>query len=68
MIRLSSFLTALTALTVLAALAPTAVGQPAEREPENIDALWLGQQVAGSRLTLDDLEGRVVLAYHWCVS
>ncbi len=65
MIRPSSFLTA---LMVLAVLAPTVAAQSAEREPETIDALWLGQQVAGDRLTAGDLEGRVVLAYHWCVS
>ncbi len=64
MIRHSSYLIA---LALLATLAPIAA-QSAEREPETIDALWLGQQVAGSRLTLGDLEGRVVLAYHWCVS
>lgn len=56
------------ALAVLAALAPSAAAQSAEREPQSLEALWLGEQVAGSRLTFDDLEGRVVLAYHWCVS
>jgi hypothetical protein len=65
MTRLSSFLTA---LAVLAALAPSAAAQQDEREPEDILSLWLGEQVAGSRLTFDDLDGRVVLAYHWCVS
>jgi hypothetical protein len=65
MIRLSSFLTV---LAILAALAPSAAAQSAEREPESIESLWLGEQVAGPRLTLGDLEGRVVLAYHWCVS
>ena len=58
----------LTALAVLIALAPSVAALAGEREPESIDSLWLGQQVAGSRLTLGDLEGRVVLAYHWCVS
>ena len=65
MIRLSCVLIA---LMVLAVLAPAAVGQSEEREPETLDSLWLGQQVAGDRLSLGDLEGRVVLAYHWCVS
>ncbi len=65
MIRLSSFLTA---LAVLAAISPSAVAQSAEREPEDILSLYLGEQVAGSRLTFGDLDGRVVLAYHWCVS
>jgi hypothetical protein len=58
----------LAALAVLAALAPFAIAQSEEREPETLASLWLGEQLAGSRLTLDDLEGRVVLAYHWCVS
>lgn len=65
MIRISTFLTA---LAVLAALAPAAVAQSAARKPEQIDSLWLGEQVAGARLSEVDLEGRVVLAYHWCVS
>jgi hypothetical protein len=65
MVRLSSFLTA---LAVLAALSPSAVAQTGQREPETIDAVWLGEQVSGPRLTLGDLEGRVVLAYAWCVS
>ena len=62
MIRLSTFVTA------LAILAPLAAAQSGGREPENIDSLWLGEQVSGSRLEKDDLEGRVVLAYAWCVS
>ena len=65
MTRLS---TILTALLILVALAPYAAAQSGGREPETLDSLWLGQQVAGSRLTFEDLEGRVVLAYHWCVS
>jgi hypothetical protein len=65
MIRLSSFLIV---LAVLVALAPSAAAQSGEREPETLDSLWLGEQVAGSRLTIGDLEGRVVLAYAWCVS
>ena len=65
MIRPSSVLTALLTLAVLAS---SAAAQAADREPETIDSLWLGEQVAGERLTLGDLEGRVVLAYHWCVS
>jgi len=65
MIRLSCILTA---LMIPAALAPSAVAQSREREPQTLDALWLGEQVAGERLALGDLEGRVVLAYHWCVS
>ena len=55
-------------IAALAALAPSAAARPDEREPDNIWALWLGRQVAGPRMTFDDLEGRVVLAYHWCVS
>ena len=58
----------LTALAVLVALAASAATLAGEREAETIDSLWLGQQIAGTRLTLGDLEGRVVLAYHWCVS
>jgi cytochrome oxidase Cu insertion factor (SCO1/SenC/PrrC family) len=65
MIRKSTFLIA---LAVLAALASSAAAQSAEREPESIDSMWLGQQVSGARVTQEDLEGRVVLAYHWCVS
>jgi hypothetical protein len=65
MTRLLNFLLV---LTVLVALAPYAAAQSGAREPESIDALWLGEQVAGERLSLGDLEGRVVLAYHWCVS
>ncbi len=65
MIRLSS---SLTALLILAFLAPSAVAQSGRREPENLDSLWLGEQLAGPLLTLADLEERVVLAYHWCVS
>ena len=65
MIRLS---TLPLVLAILVALAPAAAGQPREREPQSLEALHLGEQVAGERLTQDDLEGRVVLAYHWCVS
>lgn len=65
MLRMTKFPIALVALVAFAA---SAAAQSTEREPENIDALWLGEQVAGERLTLGDLEGRVVLAYHWCVS
>ncbi len=55
-------------LVVLVALAPYAAAQSGGREPESLDSLWLGEQVSGDRLSLGDLEGRVVLAYHWCVS
>ena len=58
----------LIALAILASIAPSASARPDEREPENLYALWLGEQVSGPRTTFDDLEGRVVLAYHWCVS
>jgi len=37
-------------------------------EPSDLDAFRMGQQVSGPRLVRDDLEGRVVLAYSWCVS
>jgi hypothetical protein len=63
MTRLTTFLIT---FAILAALAPTAAAQP--REAEELASLRLGEQVAGDRLTLGDLEGRVVLAYHWCVS
>ncbi len=62
------FSTCLTSLAILAALALSAPAQSGERHPEVLDSLHLGQQIAGDRLTHDDLEGRVVLAYHWCVS
>jgi hypothetical protein len=65
MTRLS---TSLAAFAILLALAPSATAQSDERESEVLDSLRLGEQIAGSRLTFDDLEGRVVLAYHWCVS
>ena len=64
MIRSSKFLSA---LAILVALVSSAA-QSAERKPESIESLTLGEQVAGSLLTADDLEGRVVLAYAWCVS
>jgi hypothetical protein len=57
-----------TALALLLALASSVAAQPAKREPVELGDLRLGRQVSGSRLTYDDLEGRVVLAYHWCVS
>ncbi len=65
MIQSSTFLTI---LAIFLALAPIAAAQPAGELPTDIAALRLGQQVAGSRTNLDDLEGRVVLAYHWCVT
>ena len=65
MIRLSNFLIA---LAVIVALAPATAARPDEKAPETIDSLWLGEQVAGDRLTEGDLEGRVVLVYAWCVS
>ncbi len=65
MFRISS---ALTALAIVVALAPSAAAQSGPDVPTDNVSFRLGQQVAGSRLTLGDLEGRVVLAYHWCVS
>ena len=58
----------LVALALLVAFAPPAPAQSRGREPESLDALWLGEQVAGPRTVWEDLDGRVVLAYHWCVS
>ena len=65
MIRASSFAAALAALVTLV---PSVLAQAGPREPRSLDALWLGRQVAGPTLTETDLEGRVVLAYHWCVT
>ncbi len=50
-------------------LALVATTAPAgDLDPSDLDAFRMGQQVVGSRLVRDDLEGRVVLAYNWCVS
>ncbi len=65
MIRLS---TSLNALAILVALATSGAAQNREEIPKDITSFRLGEQVAGSRLVRDDLEGRVVLAYQWCVS
>ncbi len=62
------FSTIPTALAILACLALSAVAQSRTREPEELASFRLGEQIAGERLTHDDLEGRVVLVYHWCVS
>jgi hypothetical protein len=65
MVRLT---TRLTLPAILLALATTVSAGPDREEVRDIDSLRLGRQVAGSRLTFEDLDGRVVLAYHWCVS
>ncbi|MHC4470769.1 MAG: TlpA family protein disulfide reductase, partial [Planctomycetota bacterium] len=49
----------------------TAVAQDeeiAELDVGDLSGVRFGTQVAGPRLSPHDLEGRVVLCYHWCVS
>ncbi|MCU0725481.1 MAG: PDZ domain-containing protein [Planctomycetes bacterium] len=46
------------------------LGVPAAGEPERLvlSGVNLGEQVSGPTLSPEDLEGKVVLIYHWCVS
>ncbi len=64
---MSRFATSLT-VAILVSLAGSAAAQSRQEVPKDLFGLRLGQHLTGPRLTRGDLEGRVVLAYHWCVS
>ncbi len=49
-------------------LALLAAGPAAAAPSRDIDAVALGETVAGPRVSPSDLEGRVVVCYVWCVS
>jgi hypothetical protein len=52
----------------LALPATSAAEEAVEVEAWSLDDFRLGEQVAGPPLRYRDLEGRIVVAYHWCVS
>jgi hypothetical protein len=61
-----SFLAALVALPAGRVIAQSAA--PETETYSELDGVDFGEQVWGERISRHDLEGRVVVCYHWCIT
>jgi hypothetical protein len=56
------------AVALIAGLPPPTTPAEEAEAVTDLDAITLGRQVWGPPLSAHDLEGRIVVTYHWCVS